>query len=97
DCEHVSRTLEEFYTVRCQVTDMKNLYESLDEVTVKDIACFRKLPKIICFNTMCYTFNMLAMMKKKVITHFSFPLRLHMSPYMEKNFISSDKLQKGWH
>lgn len=36
DCEHVSRTLEEFYTVRCQVADMRNLYESLDEVTVKD-------------------------------------------------------------
>jgi len=32
----VSRTLEEFYTVRCQVTDMRNIYESLDEVTVKD-------------------------------------------------------------
>jgi ubiquitin C-terminal hydrolase len=32
----VSRTLEEFYTVRCQVADMRNLYESLDEVTVKD-------------------------------------------------------------
>lgn len=32
----MSRTLEEFYTVRCQVADMRNLYESLDEVTVKD-------------------------------------------------------------
>jgi hypothetical protein len=28
DCPHVSRTKEEFYTVRCQVTDMKNLYVS---------------------------------------------------------------------
>lgn len=36
DCDHVSRTVEEFYTVRCQVADMRNLYESLDEVTVKD-------------------------------------------------------------
>ncbi|CAG2067648.1 unnamed protein product [Timema podura] len=36
DCDHVSRTLEEFYTVRCQVADMRNLYESLNEVTVKD-------------------------------------------------------------
>lgn len=36
DCEHVSRTLEAFYTVRCQVADMRNLCESLDEVTVKD-------------------------------------------------------------
>lgn len=25
DCPHVSRTKEEFYTVRCQVADMKNL------------------------------------------------------------------------
>ena len=32
----MSRTCEEFYTVRCQVADMRNLYESLDEVTVKD-------------------------------------------------------------
>ena len=65
--------MEEFYTVRCQVADMKNLYESLDEVTVKDTldgdnmytcdkcgkkvraekrACFKNLPRIICFNTM---------------------------------------------
>lgn len=36
DCNHVSRTLEEFYTVRCQVADMRNLYQSLNEVTVKD-------------------------------------------------------------
>lgn len=36
DCEHVSQTAEEFYTVRCQVADMKNIYESLDEVTIKD-------------------------------------------------------------
>ncbi|KAL3873492.1 hypothetical protein ACJMK2_036602 [Sinanodonta woodiana] len=114
DCPHVSRTLEEFYTVRCQVSDMKNLYESLDEVTVKDMlegdnmytcskcqkkvraekrACFRKLPKILCFNTMRYTFNMVTMMKEKVNTHFSFPLRLDMSDYMEKNLISQDKLQ----
>jgi len=28
DCPHVSRTKEDFYTVRCQVTDMKNLYVS---------------------------------------------------------------------
>ena len=28
DCPHVSRTKEEFYTVRCQVADMKNLYVS---------------------------------------------------------------------
>ena len=30
DCPHVSRTKEEFYTVRCQVADMKNLYVSID-------------------------------------------------------------------
>ncbi|KAK1132977.1 hypothetical protein K0M31_014343 [Melipona bicolor] len=108
DCEHVSRTLEEFYTVRCQVADMRNLYESLDEVTVKDTlegdnmytcsqcgkkaraekrACFKKLPHILCFNTMRYTFNMGTMSKEKVNTHFSFPLRLDMSGYVEKKLM----------
>ncbi|XP_076099132.1 ubiquitin carboxyl-terminal hydrolase 34-like isoform X2 [Mytilus galloprovincialis] len=114
DCPHVSRTLEEFYTVRCQVTDMKNLNESLDEVTVKDMlegdnmytcskcqkkvraekrACFKRLPRILCFNTMRYTFNMVTMLKEKVNTHFSFPLRLDMSQYMEKNLMGPDKLK----
>ncbi|XP_033107296.1 ubiquitin carboxyl-terminal hydrolase 34-like [Anneissia japonica] len=104
DCPHVSRTTEEFFTVRCQVADMKNLYESLDEVTVKDTlegdnmytcsqcgkkvraekrACFKKLPKILSFNTMRYTFNMVTMMKEKVNTHFSFPVQLDMSGYTE--------------
>ncbi|XP_049955909.1 ubiquitin carboxyl-terminal hydrolase 34 [Schistocerca serialis cubense] len=108
DCEHVSRKLEEFYTVRCQVADMRNLYESLDEVTVKDTlegdnmytcsqcgkkvraekrACFKKLPHILCFNTMRYTFNMSTMLKEKVNTHFSFPLRLDMSGYVEKHLM----------
>ncbi|KAK5649017.1 hypothetical protein RI129_003909 [Pyrocoelia pectoralis] len=108
DCDHVSRTLEEFYTVRCQVADMRNLYESLDEVTVKDTlegdnmytcsqcgkkvraekrACFKKLPHILCFNTMRYTFNMLTMLKEKVNTHFSFPLRLNMEGYVEKQLM----------
>lgn len=76
DCGHVSRTQEEFYTVRCQVAQMRDLHESLAEVTVKDTlegdnmytcdqcgrkvraekrACFKKLPKILCFNTMRYS------------------------------------------
>ena len=55
-------------------------------------ACFKCLPKILCFNTMRYTFNMVTMMKEKVNSHFSFPLRLDMSGYMESNLISSDKL-----
>ncbi|XP_055381002.1 ubiquitin carboxyl-terminal hydrolase puf [Condylostylus longicornis] len=108
DCGHVSRTAEEFYTVRCQVADMRNLQESLDEVTVKDTlegdnmytcsqcgkkvraekrACFKKLPQILCFNTMRYTFNMLTMLKEKVNTHFSFPMRLDMSDYVEKTLM----------
>lgn len=108
DCDHVSRTLEEFYTVRCQVADMRNLQESLDEVTVKDTlegdnmytcstcskkvraekrACFKKLPEILCFNTMRYTFNMVTMLKEKVNTHFSFPMRLDMSRYVEKTLM----------
>lgn len=76
DCGHVSRTREEFYTVRCQVAQMRDLHESLAEVTVKDTlegdnmytcdqcgrkvraekrACFKKLPEILCFNTMRYS------------------------------------------
>ncbi|XP_066257421.1 ubiquitin carboxyl-terminal hydrolase puf [Euwallacea similis] len=119
DCGHVSRTLEEFYTVRCQVADMRNLYESLDEVTVKDTlegdnmytcsqcgkkvraekrACFKQLPHILCFNTMRYTFNMLTMLKEKVNTHFSFPLRLNMAGYVEKTLMpqhyQEDKLKE---
>lgn len=82
DCPHVSRKLEEFYTVRCQVADMKDVHESLAELTVKHTlegnnmytcskcskkvrtekrVCFRKLPKILCLNTMRYTFNMVTM------------------------------------
>ncbi|XP_037090627.1 ubiquitin carboxyl-terminal hydrolase puf-like, partial [Pollicipes pollicipes] len=108
DCAHVSRTCEEFYTVRCQVADMRNLYESLDEVTVKDTldgdnmytcsqcqkkvraekrACFKRLPHILCFNTMRYTFNMNTMMREKVNTLFSFPLHLDMSGYRERNLM----------
>lgn len=36
DCSHVSCTLEEFYTIRCQVAGMKDIYDSLNEITVKD-------------------------------------------------------------
>ncbi|XP_012941309.1 ubiquitin carboxyl-terminal hydrolase 34 [Aplysia californica] len=114
DCNHVSRTFEEFYTVRCGVAHMKDLYESLDEVTVKDMlegdnmytcshchkkvraekrTCFRKLPRILCFNTLRYSFNMLTMMKEKVNTHFSFPDALDMSRYMEHNLIGKDKIK----
>lgn len=112
DCNHVSRTAEEFYTVRCQVSEMRNLFQSLEEVTVKDTlegdnmytcsqcnkkvraekrACFKKLPQILAFNTMRYTFNMVTMLKEKVNTHFSFPFRLDMTPYMEHNLIPKDK------
>ncbi|XP_048585971.1 ubiquitin carboxyl-terminal hydrolase 34 isoform X2 [Nematostella vectensis] len=114
DCSHVSKTKEEFYSVRCTVADMKNLYESLDEVTVKDTldgdnmytcsqcgkkvraekrACFTVLPRILCFNTMRYTFNMVTMMKEKVNTHFSFPLQLNMAPYSEE-YLMGDKVDE---
>ena len=36
DCEHVSCTLEEFYSVRCQVAGLKDIYDSLNEITIKD-------------------------------------------------------------
>ncbi|XP_029817497.1 ubiquitin carboxyl-terminal hydrolase 34, partial [Manacus vitellinus] len=117
DCEHVSQTAEEFYTVRCQVADMKNIYESLDEVTIKDTlegdnmytcshcgkkvraekrACFKKLPRILSFNTMRYTFNMVTMMKEKVNTHFSFPLRLDMTPYTEDFLMGKNDRKEGF-
>ncbi|CAF4659426.1 unnamed protein product, partial [Rotaria sp. Silwood2] len=35
-CPHISRKLEEFYTVHCPVADMKDEHESLAELTVKD-------------------------------------------------------------
>ena len=112
DCNHVSKTAEEFYTVRCQVSEMRNLFQSLEEVTVKDTlegdnmytcsqcnkkvraekrACFQSLPKILAFNTMRYTFNMVTMLKEKVNTHFSFPFQLDMSAYMEHNLIPKDR------
>lgn len=36
DCSHVSKTREEFYSVRCTVADMKSLYVrlSLDELVI---------------------------------------------------------------
>lgn len=42
---------------------------------------------------MRYTFNMVTMMKEKVNTHFSFPLRLDMAAYMEDSLIHKDRLQ----
>ncbi|CAF4241140.1 unnamed protein product [Rotaria socialis] len=113
DCPHISRKLEEFYTVRCQVADMKDVHESLAELTVKDTlegdnmytcskcskkvraekrVCFRKLPKILCLNTMRYTFNMVTMQREKVNTLFQFPMQLDMSGYMETNLIDKNKL-----
>ncbi|MGH0139449.1 UNVERIFIED_CONTAM: hypothetical protein FKN15_063912 [Acipenser sinensis] len=53
------------------------------KVRAEKRACFKKLPRILSFNTMRYTFNMVTMMKEKVNTHFSFPLRLDMTPYTE--------------
>ena len=52
-------------------------------------ACFKSLPDILAFNTMRYSFNMVTMMKEKVNTHFSFPFRLDMTPYMEQTLIPS--------
>lgn len=36
-------------------------------------------------------------MKEKVNTHFSFPLRLDMAPYMEKSLIKKERLQGKKH
>ncbi|XP_062502356.1 ubiquitin carboxyl-terminal hydrolase 34-like isoform X2 [Corticium candelabrum] len=114
DCSHVSRTKEEFYLVRCTVENMKDLYESLAEVTVKDTlegdnmytcsrcghkvraekrACFKVLPRILCINTMRYTFNMVTMMKEKINTRFVFPMRLDMSNYTEETLMGRSNLR----
>jgi ubiquitin carboxyl-terminal hydrolase 34 len=82
---------------------MRNLYQSLEEVTVKDTlegdnmytcsqcnkkvraekrACFKQLPKILAFNTMRYTFNMITMLKEKVNTHFSFSMVIMLKVYL---------------
>ena len=57
-------------------------------------ACFKVLPRILCFNTMRYTFNMVTMMKEKVNTHFSFPLHLNMAPYSEE-YLMGEKIDEG--
>ncbi|GAA6083446.1 ubiquitin carboxyl-terminal hydrolase 34-like, partial [Tachysurus ichikawai] len=58
-------------------------------------ACFKKLPRILSFNTMRYTFNMVTMMKEKVNTHFSFPLRLDMTPYTEDFLMAKGDRKEG--
>lgn len=57
------------------------------KVRAEKRACFKSLPDILAFNTMRYSFNMVTMMKEKVNTHFSFPFRLDMTPYMEQTLI----------
>ena len=58
-------------------------------------ACFKKLPRILSFNTMRYTFNMVTMMKEKVNTHFSFPLRLNMTTYTEDFLMGKGDRKEG--
>ncbi|CAG0880480.1 unnamed protein product [Cyprideis torosa] len=116
DCPHVSQTAQEFYTIRCQVADMRSLQESLDEITVKDTlegdnmytcdqcsrkvraekrSCYRRLPQIMCFNTMRYSFNMITQTREKVNTHFSFPMTLDMAPYMEETLMPSSQREQA--
>ena len=59
------------------------------KVRAEKRACYMSLPDILAFNTMRYSFNMVTMMKEKVNTHFSFPFRLDMTPYMEQTLIPS--------
>ncbi|GIX80705.1 ubiquitin carboxyl-terminal hydrolase puf, partial [Caerostris darwini] len=83
--------------------------DSIDEITVKrhslgcdnmytcsqcgKRACLKKLPKILCFNMMRYTFSFVTNTKEKVNTHFSFPFQLDMSNYMEKNLIPQKHIE----
>lgn len=59
-------------------------FRSSSELCPHFRACFKSLPKVLCFNTMRYTFNMVTMMKEKVNTHFSFPMKLNMAAYTEE-------------
>ena len=65
------------------------------KVRAEKRACFKKLPKILAFNTMRYTFNMVTMLKEKVNTHFSFPFRLDMqvSNYVLKDLTRLERLK----
>ncbi|XP_042339125.1 ubiquitin carboxyl-terminal hydrolase 34-like, partial [Plectropomus leopardus] len=65
------------------------------KVRAEKRACFKKLPRILSFNTMRYTFNMVTMMKEKVNTHFSFPLRLDMTPYTEDFLMGKGERKEG--
>ncbi|MEQ2213181.1 Ubiquitin carboxyl-terminal hydrolase 34 [Xenoophorus captivus] len=66
------------------------------KVRAEKRACFKKLPRILSFNTMRYTFNMVTMMKEKVNTHFSFPLRLDMTPYTEDFLMGKGERKEGF-
>lgn len=55
-------------------------------------ACFKVLPRILCINTMRYTFNMVTMMKEKINTRFVFPMHLDMSNYMEESLMGRSNL-----
>lgn len=51
DCDHVSQTAEEFYTVRCQVADMKNIYVSIQTSPITNtIKIFQSLFTLIKCN-----------------------------------------------
>ena len=62
-------------------------WTSFSQVRAEKRACFKRLPRILAFNTMRYTFNFHSMAKEKVNTLFEFPTTLDMSPYMEDNLI----------
>lgn len=47
DCDHVSQTAEEFYTVRCQVADMKNIYVSIENTPAPG-NCFHTTHHTVC-------------------------------------------------
>ena len=51
DCEHVSKREEEFYSVRCTVADMKNLYVSKFFLTV---GCVILNPLVLVFRSLLY-------------------------------------------
>lgn len=68
DCDHVSQTAEEFYTVRCQVADMKNIYVSTQNISISSENDLIYLPKAF------HAFRLNILQKTKMLSFFFFCL-----------------------
>uniref|UniRef100_A0A1I8I8U7 USP domain-containing protein n=1 Tax=Macrostomum lignano TaxID=282301 RepID=A0A1I8I8U7_9PLAT len=83
----VTDLLEGENMYRCSGCDCK--------VKAEKRVMFKKLPKILCLNTMRYTFDMVTMREEKVNSHFSFPMKLVMRDYMELSPTGTDAAESS--